>query len=279
MEKRLFFYVISSAQIWIDFVYSLSRLLADSQTVIARTRLKITNDKTNLVLFTGQAMKIIVFFKINSNCNGNHQSQLYPTIILSMKQMSIKCMKIHKMIQNKTNYKLFLCRFLDDFWQTWPLFVSLKRGYYYFSSVSYRMHAKEILRTCKSTRVNNTAQSKWKSRHTEIFFSFQFVCCLMAPLIWKKCKIKQGPVNLKYLPLNVWIISMPPAFLNNKVEYKTNTIFIYILDSKNINFSSSKFWSENQKALGFFKDADPLAKMCHQKGAIWPFSWWTARRG
>ena len=61
-------------------------------------------------------MKIIVFFKINSNCNGNHQSQLYPTIILSMKQMSIKCMKIHKMIQNKTNYKLFLCRFFLLFW-------------------------------------------------------------------------------------------------------------------------------------------------------------------
>ena len=57
------------------------------------------------ILFTGQAMKITVFFKISSNCNGNHQSQLYPTIILSMKQMSIKCMKIHKMIQNKTNYK------------------------------------------------------------------------------------------------------------------------------------------------------------------------------
>ena len=61
-------------------------------------------------------MKIIVFFKINNNCNGNHQSQLYPTIILSMKQMSIKCMKIHKMIQNKTNYKLFLCRFFLLFW-------------------------------------------------------------------------------------------------------------------------------------------------------------------
>ena len=117
MEKRLFFYVISSAQIWIDFVYSLSRLLADSQTVIARTRLKITNDKTNLVLFTGQAMKIIVFFKINSNCNGNHQSQLYPTIILSMKQMSIKCMKIHKMIQTKTNYKyIYLCHFFLLSW-------------------------------------------------------------------------------------------------------------------------------------------------------------------
>ena len=59
-------------------------------------------------------MKIIVFFKINSNCNGNHQSQLYPTIILSMKQMSIKCMKIHKMIQNKTNYNwhLFMSIFL-----------------------------------------------------------------------------------------------------------------------------------------------------------------------
>ena len=72
--------------------------------------------------------------------------------------------------------KLFAYRFLDGFWQTWPLFVSLKRGYYYFSSVSYRMHAKEILRTCKSTRVNNTAQSKWKSRHTEIFF---FPVCLL----------------------------------------------------------------------------------------------------
>ena len=59
----------------------------------------------NLILFTGQAMKIIEFFKINNNCNGNHQSQLYPTIILSMKQMSIKCMKIHKMMQNETNYK------------------------------------------------------------------------------------------------------------------------------------------------------------------------------
>ena len=83
--------------------------------------------------------------------------------------------------------KIFAYRFLDDFRQTWPLFVSLKRGYYYFSSASYRMHAKEILRTCKSTRVNNTAQSKWKSRHTEIFyfFSFQIVCCLKTPLIWK----------------------------------------------------------------------------------------------
>ena len=35
-------------------------------------------------------------------------------------------------------------------------------------------------------------------------------------------------VKLKYLALNFWIISMSPAFLNNKVEkYQTKTIFIY----------------------------------------------------
>ena len=61
-------------------------------------------------------MKIIVFFKISNNCNGNHQSQLYPTIILSMKQMSIKCMKIHKMIQNKTNYKDVTSIYVDFFY-------------------------------------------------------------------------------------------------------------------------------------------------------------------
>ena len=91
------------------------------------------------------------------------------------------------------------------------------------------MHAKEILRTCKSTRVNNTAQSKWKSRHTEIsyFFSLEIVCCVWRhPLSEKNCKIKYGPV--KYLPLNFWMISMLSAFLNNKVEKcQTNTIFIY----------------------------------------------------
>ena len=37
-----------------------------------------------------------------------------------------------------------------------------------------------------------------------------------------------------------------------------NQYHFHILDSKNIYFSSSEFWSENQKALGFFKDADPL---------------------
>ena len=52
---------------------------------------------------------------------------------------------------------------------------------------------------------------------------------------------------------------MSPAFLNNKVEkYQTKTIFIYILHSKNINFSRSEFWSENQKSCEFFKDANPL---------------------
>ena len=62
----------------------------------------------------------------------------------------------------------------------------------------------------------------------------------------------------KYLALNFWIISISPAFLNNKVEkYQTKTIFIYILHSKNINFSRSEFWSENQKSCEFFPYVSP----------------------